>query len=182
MLIDYYTIDGTQTVKDGTGTATYYYEDTSLVSSQGNYLNGYKFGLWKGYYENGDLHYEENYDEYTGVKGTSWDEDGKTHKYNELEVSSEPKLGYSHFYQFVARKMVYPKSARRQGIEGKVFVEFIVDRSGAITNVKTIRGISPECDAEAVRAIKSYPNWNPPLQRGLPVRQKIVLPITFKLT
>ena len=77
--------------------------------------------------------------------------------------------------------MKYPSQARRMGIEGRVFVEFIVDKDGTLTNVKAIKGIGAGCDEEAERVIKNHPKWNPGKQRGKAVKQKIVLPITFKL-
>jgi len=98
-----------------------------------------------------------------------------------VEDSAEPDGGLSAFYEYVAKKMNYPSQARRMGIEGRVFVEFIVDKDGTLTDVKAIKGIGAGCDEEAVRVIKSHPKWNPGKQRGKPVRQKIVLPINFQL-
>jgi len=68
------------------------------------------------------------------------------------------------------------------GIEGKVFVEFVIEKDGSITDVKAIKGIGAGCDEEAVRILQSAPNWKPGKQRGKPVRQKMVLPISFKLS
>ena len=67
------------------------------------------------------------------------------------------------------------------GVEGKVFVEFVVNRDGSIVDVKSIKGIGAGCDEEAVRIVQSAPAWKPGKQRGKPVRQKMVIPITFKL-
>jgi len=66
-------------------------------------------------------------------------------------------------------------------IEGRVFVQFVVDKDGSITNVEVLKGIGGGCDEEAVRVVKNAPKWNPGKQRGRPVRVKMVLPITFKL-
>jgi protein TonB len=98
-----------------------------------------------------------------------------------VEESAEPKGGYAAFYQYVQSKMKYPAQARRMGIEGKVFVEFVVMKDGSISEVKSIKGIGAGCDEEAVRVVMSAPAWKPGKQRGKPVRQKMVLPITFKL-
>jgi protein TonB len=75
----------------------------------------------------------------------------------------------------------YPAQARRMRIEGKVFVEFVVDRDGSVTNVVIVKGIGAGCDEEAQRIIAGSPPWNAGKQRGKPVRQRMVLPITFKL-
>ncbi len=98
-----------------------------------------------------------------------------------VEESAAPKGGYPAFYKFVGDKIKYPAQARRMGVEGKVFVEFVVNRDGSIVDVKAIKGIGAGCDEEAVRIVQSAPAWTPGKQRGKPVRQKMVIPITFKL-
>ncbi|MBL3655018.1 energy transducer TonB [Fulvivirga sediminis] len=98
-----------------------------------------------------------------------------------VEDPAQPPGGYPAFYKFVADKLKYPAQARRMGIEGKVFVQFVVDTDGTLTDVQAVKGIGAGCDEEAVRVIKSAPKWSPPKQRGKPVKQRIILPITFKL-
>ena len=98
-----------------------------------------------------------------------------------VEDPASPDGGMQAFYQFVQKKMKYPSQARRMGIEGRVFVEFVVDKDGSLVDVKAIKGIGAGCDEEAVRVIKMHPNWKPGKQRGKPVKQKIVLPINFQL-
>lgn len=98
-----------------------------------------------------------------------------------VEEPATPPGGYAAFYKFVADKLKYPAQARRMGIEGKVYVQFVVDTDGSLTDVKAVKGIGAGCDEEAVRVIKSAPKWSPPKQRGKPVKQRIILPITFKL-
>ena len=89
--------------------------------------------------------------------------------------------GMPAFYQFVSKNMKYPNTARRMGIEGKVFVQFVVDKDGTITEVQAIKGIGAGCDEEAVRVLKSSPKWSPGKQRGKSVKVRMILPITFKL-
>jgi protein TonB len=98
-----------------------------------------------------------------------------------LEENAAPKGGYSVFYKFVKKKMKYPPRARRMGIEGKVFVEFVVNEDGSLVDVKVIKGIGAGCDEEAARVVKSHPNWNPGKQRGVPKRQKMTIALVFKL-
>lgn len=98
-----------------------------------------------------------------------------------VEESATPDGGMQAFYKYVQKKLKYPSQARRMGIEGRVFVEFVVDKDGTLTSVKAIKGIGAGCDEEAVRVIKSHPKWSPGKQRGKAVKQKIVLPITFQL-
>ncbi len=91
------------------------------------------------------------------------------------------KGGVQAFYAYVQKNLKYPSQAQRMGMEGRVFVEFVVGKDGKITDVKVLRGIGAGCDEEAVRVLKNSPAWNPGKQRGRPVRQRMVLPITFKL-
>ena len=98
-----------------------------------------------------------------------------------VEDPATPPGGYQAFYQYVAKKLKYPAQARRMGIEGKVYVQFVVDKDGSLTEVQAVKGIGAGCDEEAVRVLKGAPKWSPPKQRGKPVKQRIILPITFKL-
>lgn len=99
-----------------------------------------------------------------------------------VEESAAPVGGVSAFNEFIARNVAYPAQARRMDVQGKVFVEFIVERDGTLTNIKVIKGIGAGCDEEAVRVVGIAPKWIPGKQRGKPVRQKMILPIAFKTT
>ncbi len=98
-----------------------------------------------------------------------------------VEDQPTPIGGIAAFYQYIQKKMKYPAQARRMGIEGKVFVQFVVDKDGSITEVKAVKGIGAGCDEEAVRVIKGSPKWKPGKQRGRSVKVRMILPITFKL-
>lgn len=89
--------------------------------------------------------------------------------------------GLSEFYKFVGTHLKYPAQARRMGIEGKVFVYFVVDKDGSLSDVKIVRGIGAGCDDEVLRIVGISPRWHPGKQRGVPVRVRMMLPITFKL-
>lgn len=99
-----------------------------------------------------------------------------------VEQSASPKGGMAAFYKYISDNIRYPAQARRMGIEGKVFVEFVVDRDGTLTQFTVVKGIGAGCDEEAVRVLKNAPSWNPGKQRGKPVRQRMVIPIIFKLS
>ncbi len=98
-----------------------------------------------------------------------------------VEESATPKGGMQAFYKFVGEKIKYPAQARRMGIEGRVFVEFVINKDGSLSDVRSIKGIGAGCDEEAVRIIQSAPAWNPGKQRGKSVKQRYTLPIIFKL-
>ncbi len=98
-----------------------------------------------------------------------------------VEDQPLPIGGMSAFYQFVQKKLKYPAQARRMGIEGKVYVQFVVDKDGRLTEVQAVKGIGAGCDEEAVRVIKQAPKWKPGKQRGRSVKVRMILPITFRL-
>jgi len=89
--------------------------------------------------------------------------------------------GNKAYGKYLKKNLKYPNQARRMGIEGKVYVQFIVGKKGEITNVKAVKGIGAGCDEEAVRVIRNSPNWTPGKQRGRPVKQRMIIPIVFKL-
>ncbi len=83
--------------------------------------------------------------------------------------------------RFLQESIKYPEEAKELGIQGKVFVTFVVEVDGSITDVRVLRGIGGGCDEEAIRVVKSMPKWVPGKQRGVPVRVQFNLPIKFTL-
>jgi periplasmic protein TonB len=83
--------------------------------------------------------------------------------------------------KYLNENIKYPQMARESGIQGRVFVTFVVEKDGKVTDVRVLRGIGGGCDEEAVRVIKNMPNWNAGKQRGKPVRVQFNMPILFKL-
>jgi TonB family protein len=98
-------------------------------------------------------------------------------------VEEQPSFegGMDAFYRYIASEMKYPLQARQQGIEGRIFVQFVVEKDGSLSDVQAIKGIGSGCDDEAVRVIQNAPSFKPGKQRGKPVRVRMVMPITFKL-
>jgi protein TonB len=83
--------------------------------------------------------------------------------------------------RFLSENIRYPQMARESGIQGTVFVTFVVERDGSVTDVRVLRGIGGGCDEEAVRVIQAMPKWNAGKQRGRPVRVQFNMPIRFTL-
>lgn len=75
----------------------------------------------------------------------------------------------------------YPDMAKEAGIQGRVFVEFVVEKDGSVTNVRVVRGIGGGCDEEAIRVVENMPRWIPGRQRNVPVRVRFNMPIRFIL-
>ena len=83
--------------------------------------------------------------------------------------------------RFLQENIKYPQMARESGIQGTVYVTFVVEKNGAVSDVRVLRGIGGGCDEEAVRVIKAMPKWQPGKQRGKPVRVQFNMPIKFTL-
>ena len=98
-------------------------------------------------------------------------------------VEDQPEFpgGIGAFYKYVATNLRYPAQARRMGIAGKVFVQFVVEKDGRLTDVQILKGIGAGCDEEALRVIKKSKAWKPGRQRGRPVKVRMIIPINFRL-
>lgn len=103
--------------------------------------------------------------------------------FNIVEETATFKGGMAGFYDYVGKKMQgkYPAQARRMGVEGKVYVQFVINKDGSISDVTVVKGIGAGCDEFAAKVISESPSWTPGKQRGKPVKQRMVLPVTFKL-
>ena len=109
-----------------------------------------------------------------------------------LDVSSDQEFivveempefpgGMSAAMDYLSKNVKYPKEAYDKGIQGRVIVQYVVEKDGDISNVKVVRSIDPLLDAEAVRVIKSMPKWKPGTQKGQNVRVRYTMPVTFSL-
>lgn len=103
------------------------------------------------------------------------------HIFTVVENMPEFPGGEVAMYKFINKHIDYPRMAKESGISGRVFVTFVVERDGSVTDVKILRGIGGGCDEEAMRVIKMMPKWNPGEQRGKPVRVQYRMPIKFTL-
>jgi periplasmic protein TonB len=88
---------------------------------------------------------------------------------------------HNAFTRWVAKNLNYPDEAARNGIQGKVILQFLIDVDGSVNNVVVIRGIDPLLDAEAVRIVSMSPKWKPGKQRGVPTKVRFTFPLTFRL-
>lgn len=98
-----------------------------------------------------------------------------------VEVDPEFPGGIEALYKYMVDNVKYPEKAKADKIEGRVFVAFVIEKDGSVTNAKVVRGVSDEIDAEALRVVSAMPKWKPGTQQGNPVRVQYNLPIVFKL-
>lgn len=98
-------------------------------------------------------------------------------------VEEQPSFpgGQGALMQWLRDNIKYPVIAAENGIEGRVIVQFVVSKTGSISNVAVVRGVDPSLDKEAVRVVSNMPNWTPGKQNGTTVNVRYTLPVTFKL-
>ncbi len=102
--------------------------------------------------------------------------------FNVVEQMPQFPGGEIELMKFLSENVKYPEAAEETGTQGRVIVQFIVEADGSITNVKVVKNVSDEIDAEAVRVINAMPKWKPGMQKGQPVRVKYTIPVTFRLS
>lgn len=97
-------------------------------------------------------------------------------------TNDEKKMCFNQkIMQYVARNFEFPEMARQMGIQGRVYVSFVVERDGSFSNIEVLRGVDPLLDEEAIRVVKSMPKVEPAKQRGKAVRMNFTLPINARL-
>lgn len=102
--------------------------------------------------------------------------------YNMSMVDQQPQFpgGTSEMYKWLGNNIKYPEEAKKEGVRGKVIVDFVITKTGKTDKVRVVRGRHPALDEEAVRVIKAMPAWTPGKQNGQPVNVSYTLPITFR--
>lgn len=140
----------------------------------------------KCFYPDGALQYEEHFDGQK-INTVYYKPNGKVIKKPKKKIDPYETMpsfpgGQEAFFEFLSKNVKYPAIAQKNGIEGRVIVEFVVAKDGKIEKVKVARtGGDPSLDKEAVRVIKSMPRWTPGKRRGEPVRVKYTVPVNFRL-
>jgi protein TonB len=118
-----------------------------------------------------------------GPEQTAVVEDDKVYDiYVPLEVQPMFPGGMNKFYTYLSKAIRYPEMAQENGIQGKVFMSFIVEKNGTLTDIKVERKLGSGTDEEAIRVLKASPHWMPGIQNGRPVRVKYNIPISFSLS
>jgi len=103
--------------------------------------------------------------------------------FNLVELEKRPQFpgGEAKMYQFIAKNIQYPHQAKEASIQGKVYIQFVVEIDGELTDIKIIRGVDSLLDTEVLKMVKLMPNWEPGIKNGKKVRAKQFLPVHFTL-
>lgn len=98
-----------------------------------------------------------------------------------VEVDPEFPGGMEALTKYLSENIKYPEQAKKDKIQGKVYISFVVEKDGSVADAKVLRGIGGGCDEEALRVVNAMPKWTPGKQRNTPVRVQFNLPVVFKL-
>jgi antitoxin component YwqK of YwqJK toxin-antitoxin module len=165
-----------QTVIDGNGD---YEEIGEKTFASGKIKNGFKDGHWEGFDKKIGYTFSENYENQKLISGVSIDSNQVEHEYTESEIRPIPKKGMDNFNRHIVKTFNMPKV---EGLKGKIYVKFIVEKDGSITDVKVLRDIGYGTGNEAIRVLTNYGVWIPGEQRGIKVRTTFSLPISVQTT
>ncbi len=109
------------------------------------------------------------------------EEPEETEIFDVVENMPEFPGGQAALMQFLAKNIKYPTIAQENGTQGRVIIQFVVNRDGTIVDARVARGVDPYLDKEALRVVNSMPKWKPGMQRNKPVRVKYTVPVMFRL-
>ena len=111
------------------------------------------------------------------------DNGGQIYTGTEIDSAASYVPGINALYKFIAGNLVYPMDAKESGISGRVFASFVVEKSGALSDIIIIKSLHPSCDSEVIRLLKTLPGtWRPAQKSGQPVRSQWIMPFSFKMT
>ena len=160
-----------------------FYEDGKLSNVEW-YENGKREKTGTYYYKNGVVSSIEQYEADSLISFKLFNEDGSKDSISEFPNVPPVFIGSGgNLKRYLSESIKYPQEAIELGLEGKCYLQFVVDTNGFISNVDIKRGVPdcPECDREAVRVIKAMPNWKPEKDHNRICNSTFNLPISFKL-
>ena len=129
----------------------------------------------------GDKNADVNIDEPVGTSDQKVTEEDPNKIFTSVEQVPEFTGGLEAFSKYLSKNIRYPAVARENGTQGRVIVQFVVEKDGSLTDLKVLRSLGDGCDDEAMRVLKASPHWKPGIQNGRPVRCTYTVPISFTL-
>ena len=152
---------GNQQVKDGIGTYTHYHAN-GVVAEEGEYKNGDKQGQWYGRHPNGQLHFEEFFNNGPLVSGRSRTLDGQTYVYDESSYYPMPEGGNGKLVEYLRQRV----KELNPSVHGRVHLMFRVTTKSALTDFDVTKSVNEELDAKAIELIREGPKWIPAREHG----------------
>lgn len=173
-LLEYHDTTGKILARNGNGSWKKLDKDRRHVIEEGQVVDSLEEGEWRGYI-NDTVMYYRNY--HKGNILPTADTTGRVY----FGADREPEFIADNitFQKFVAENILYPRLAREHQIQGRVYVTFVIEKDGSLTNVKAFKGPDQSLKDEAERCIKSSPPWAPAIINHKPVRFKYTVPVSF---
>lgn len=159
-----------------------YFRENGQINNSGQYKKDKKVDEWIYYHENGNISSKEFFKKDKLQSYKFFEEDG-TEKQGDYDYETPPQYpgGMEEMYKFMGDEIAYPQQALDNNIQGKVYVRFVVDKDGSLTDIEVINGVHSLLDREAVRVISMMPKWNPGKQHNRAVRVRYTIPINFTI-
>lgn len=173
-ILQFWNNDNEQKIVDGNGE---YEETTKLYSQKGSVKNNFKQGIWTGNNFKQSSSFSETYDKGELISGTSLDINNIKYYYTAIEERPSPKKGISDFFQYIGKNFRHPEEALRNGVNGKIYFSFYVDKNGVLTDPKLDTEENYGYKDEITRLIINAEKWNPGKIRGIPLKVKYSMPI-----
>jgi len=148
---------------------------------QAHFKNNQLHGKVRSYYTKGKIKRRDVYRNGSLVKGKCWDRDGQKIVHQPYFVAAKYAGGDAERQKFLSNNLRYPNTARENEIQGKVKLNFMIEKDGSITAVKVQDSVHESLDKEAQRVVMKMPKWDPATEDDEPVRSYFALPINFKL-
>lgn len=174
-IISYFDSSGNQSIKEGNG---YLKEKNSTGFDEGTYLNSNKDGIWKGEVLDGT--YEEKYDNGKFISGEAKSANGKKSKYKIPDEYPDFPGGIGEFYKYIGKEFKYPKEAIAMKVSGKLYINFVVDKDGSLTDITFKNRMGYGIEDAALKIFEDAPKWNPGKSHGIPLRVKYNININLK--
>ena len=156
-----------------------YYWENGSKRCEGKYVRGNYHGKWLFYDDDGELLKVGIYKKNRLIKNTL--PDGSPFKNTTVEVMPEFPDGVDSLMAYLGSSITYPSDAKEAGVEGAVYVSFIVEADGSVNDINFLKSIHPSIEQEVIRVIRAMPHWHPGTQNGKPVRVQYNLPINFNI-
>jgi len=162
------------------GPSTIYHANGKISAVYRNSANGYD-GELKSYFKNGNLRRKDLFNDGKFISGNCYTESGADTTHYDYEVMPEFPGGETAMLNYIRSNVKYPALPREFGIQGRVYVQFIIDKKGSVTEAHIIRAVHPDLDKESLRVVNSMPDWKPGQLEGEPIDVIYNLPVTFLL-
>lgn len=146
-----------------------------------DYKDGQLNGELLTYWDNGKIKRKDIYENGELLEGKVWNADGKEAMYYDYEILPEFPGGINGLVQYLIANLKYPKKSQKKQIEGRVLLNFVVEKDGSVSNIRVVESVNEEMDNEAIRVVKKMPKWSPGLQDGEKVKVHFNLPVKFSL-